>query len=72
MANETDFPPIEYLQRRIIYYKKRRGAIRNWPNDEYFVKRYGKRKITSLSKSAVERIEGRIKEYEDAIQKLKQ
>lgn len=71
MGYETDHPPIVYLERRIKYYKKRCGNARGWPNDEYYLKRYGKKEITRLSKAVIARIEARIREYEKAIEKLK-
>jgi hypothetical protein len=67
MGFETDYAPIEYLQRRVKYYKKLRGKTKNWAKDEYLIKKYGQKKMAELSKSAAVRYELRIKEYENAI-----
>lgn len=71
MGYETDHPPIVYLERRIKYYKKRRGNARGWPNDEYYLRRYGKKEIKRISKAVIARYDERIKEYEKAIEILK-
>lgn len=70
MGYQTDFSPIEYLQRRVIYYKKLRGNARNWHTDEYFIQRYGIKGIKKQAKIAIERYEKRIEEYGKAIELL--
>jgi hypothetical protein len=62
MAWQTDQPPLEYLKRRVIYYKKKRGYSRKWIKDKGMIKRYGKKAI----QTAIDRIESRIKEFEQA------
>lgn len=70
MEWETDQPPINYLKRRIVYYKKKRGHTRNLINSQLLIKKYGKLKLFFLIASSVDSIEKRIKEFEKAIKKL--
>lgn len=71
MAWETDQPPINYLMRRIKYYKKKRGEVRGFINSDFFIRQYGgKRKLKKLIAARVLQIEQRIKEYEQAIKTL--
>jgi hypothetical protein len=70
MSWETDLSPIDYLKRRIIYYRKKRGNVRNMHKDEYWLQQYGLKRVKEIQKLAIERIEKRIGEYEKAIKKL--
>lgn len=75
MGWNPDRPPLEYLQRRLKYYKKRAGQIKTLLKEEpseYLKKYYGGKKgyIKSLS-SALDKNIARQKEYIEAINKLK-
>lgn len=70
MSYPTDHNPIEYLKRRIIYYKKKRGMIRNIHKDKFFVQQYGLKKLKSIQKEGLASIENRITEYEKALTTL--
>lgn len=71
MGWETDLPPINYLKRRIIYYKKKRGAVKNMIKDEWMVNRYGGiEEFQKLIDTRILNIEKRIKEFEGAVKKL--
>jgi len=70
MPYQTDYPPITYLERRIIYYKKVRGRIGN------YLKRFGGKKnrlgVTQKDiDNRVKEINDRIAEYQSAIKILK-
>lgn len=68
MSWETDQPPLNYLKRRIKYYKKKRGEVRGFIKSEFFIQQYGgKRKLKKLIAKRIYQIEDRIKEYEIAI-----
>lgn len=71
MSYKVDYPPLEYLQRRIKYYKKRKARVKRLPDDEFFVRKYGARKIKKISNDATLNIEKMIKEFEKAISILK-
>lgn len=71
MGWETDQPPINYLKRRIIYYKKKRGLYRGMRNDESHYSSFGgKKNYHRLIDKRIFWIEQRIKEYEEAIKIL--
>lgn len=71
MGWETDQPPINYLKRRIIYYKKKRGSFIAMRSDSTYFNDYGgQNRFQKLVDRRIFWIEQRIKEYEDAIKKL--
>lgn len=68
MAWETDQPPINYLNRRIKYYKKKRGQVMGFIKSEFFIREYGgKRNLKRIIAARIVQIEDRINEYEQAI-----
>ena len=69
MGWETDQPPVNYLRRRVVYYKKKRGKVRKLVHSENLKKEYG-RNLPSIISAVVKGIEKRIREYERAIKKL--
>jgi hypothetical protein len=71
MGWNTDQAPLNYLRRRVIYLKKKRGYTRNLIKDELLLAKYGSEKLTLLVAHAVQNIERRIKQFEKAIKKLK-
>jgi hypothetical protein len=70
MAYNVDHFPIEYLQRRIIYYKKQRGSVNNLLTDPHMINRYGEQKAKELVAVRLEGIEYIISEFEKAIEIL--
>lgn len=71
MPYPTDHSPIVYLERRIIYYKKKRGKINNYLAGKKY-KMVGDRKITKAHIDvAVKKINDRIQEYQKSIDILK-
>lgn len=71
MGWETDQPPINYLKRRVIYYKKKRGSYRGIRgNSDYYFEYGGKAKFQKLVDDRIFWTEERIKEYEKAIKTL--
>ncbi len=70
MGYPTEHSPVEYLERRIIYYKKMIPKAKAAINDDFLIKRYGIRKIKEASKSRVAYYQARIKEYMVAISVL--
>lgn len=70
MAWNTDHPPINYLRRRIVYYKKKRGEARGWPKDEWFIQKHGVEAMRRASERRIAHLEKRIRQYEKAILKL--
>ena len=71
MGYEVDYNPVDYLKRRVRYYKKRRGAVKNFNKSDFFIRQYGGLKnLNRLIVLMVTKIEARISEYEAAITKL--
>jgi prefoldin subunit 5 len=70
MGYETDFDAITYLERRVKYYKKKRASIRHCLKDEFFIKRYGRKKLKTIIAKTLEQIDNRIIEYKSAIETL--
>lgn len=71
MAYKTDYSPVDYLRRRIIYYKKQSGVIRNLIKKKILIERYGgKQNLKNFITIRIKAIENRMIEYEAAIKKL--
>lgn len=65
---EPDQPVINYLTRRIKYYKKVRGGINNRTlENKFLIDKYGKKELTRLIGVRTIQINERITEYETAI-----
>jgi prefoldin subunit 5 len=71
MAYQIHFSPIDYLQRRIVYYKKLRGKMTNCLKDGFMLKKYGKEELEKMIAKRIKQIDLMIEEYNYAIQKLK-
>ncbi|MEX2017545.1 MAG: hypothetical protein WD876_03670 [Candidatus Pacearchaeota archaeon] len=70
MGYQTDFSPKDYLSRRIIYYKKKRGKVKGLIKHKALIQKHGKIKLEAIVKARVSEIEEMIKEYEKAENKL--
>lgn len=71
MGWETDQPPINYLKRRVIYYKKKLGSFRTLrENKEYYPQYGGKKEFQRLVDKRIFFTGERIKEFENAIKLL--
>lgn len=71
MGWETDQPPINYLKRRVVYYKKKRGSMNGMRNDTTLFEAYGgEKKFQKIVDRRIFWIEQRIKEFEVAIKTL--
>lgn len=67
---ETDQPPVNYLKRRIIYYKKKIGRTKNIIHNEIMFEKYGQKELSAIITRAVEHYEKRIKQFKSSIKKL--
>jgi len=67
MAWNVDKNPIEYLEQRVRYYKKKRKEFKNFLKDEKMLERFGKERI----EGGMEQVELRISEFEYAVLVLK-
>lgn len=72
MGFQTDFSPVDYLKRRVAYYKKQLSRAKVLIKDENMRKKYGAKKLKEIMKLSSKRINDRIQEYEDAIKILSQ
>lgn len=70
MGWETDQPPIKYLKRRVIYYKKKIGNTRSFNKNSLLIGRYGKKKLNTMVENVINRYRDRINEFEKAIKLL--
>ena len=70
MSWNPDRPPIEYLQRRVIYYRKQAAGWRRKAKNEALLRRYGKRKVKLIADSLVARFELRAQEFQNAVDVL--
>lgn len=67
MAWRVDKDPIEYLEQRVRYYKKKEREFKNHLKDEDMLRRFGKEGI----EGAIANVELRILEFQYAIKILK-
>jgi len=67
MAWDVDKNPIEYLEQRVKYYKKKKRDFKNFLKDEKMIERFGKERI----EDGMEQVELRILEFEYAVLVLK-
>lgn len=68
---EPDQPVINYLTRRVKYYKKVRGSINNRTlENKFLIDKYGKRELKRLISIRTIQINERITEYQTAISVL--
>jgi len=67
MAWDVDKNPIEYLEQRVKYYKKKKRDFKNFLKDEKMLERFGKERI----EDGMEQVELRILEFEYAVLVLK-
>lgn len=70
MAWNTDQSPLNYLKRRIKYYKKKRSSIKNCAKNKAVIAQYGEKGVKKLIAISEQRINKRIKEFELAIKKI--
>lgn len=70
MSWNTDQTPLNYLKRRIIYLKKKRGKVRGLAKKEVLIKKYGKATLKKITVIQVLKIEKRIRQFEKAVKKL--
>lgn len=75
MSYQTDYSPVDYLKRRVIYYKKQRGRFRNFINkpdkiSTHLISKYGMPYVLDQYEKRFAQVEGMIKEYEQAITRL--
>ena len=70
MAWKTDQEPIDYLKRRVIYYKKKRAQVKGFIHNKGIVKTYERPKLIKLIKSRTTQIDSLIEMFENAIKKL--
>jgi|HubBroStandDraft_3_1064219.scaffolds.fasta_scaffold204094_1 hypothetical protein len=75
MGWNPDRPPIEYLERRVRYYKRKAGSYRRTLREEpkeAFIRYFGsKKKWREAIQRTIDKAELRAKEYSDAVSKLK-
>lgn len=71
MAWDYDKPPIEYLSRRLLYYKRKKKIVENFMFKESAWARWGN-SLPELVTRRVIQIEKRIKDYQKAILILEQ
>lgn len=72
MGWDTDQPPLEYLKRRVVYYKKRIGIVRGFlKKDDDFIlwRKYGN-KLPEIVERRVIHYEWRITQFNSAISQL--
>lgn len=67
MGWNYDRPPIEYLERRVKYYRKKIGSTKGLITRQWLITKYGKRQLKKIIKLRIEHCEARIKEFEQAI-----
>ncbi len=67
----TDQPPLEYLSRRVIYYKKKKSGLKKMLKSGFLLEKYGKRELSKIIEDRRKQIENRIEEFNKAILKLK-
>jgi len=67
----TEYSPVEYLERRMRYYVKGIAKTKGLINKEWFIKKYGKVALKKQIKLSVEYKRKRIKEFNIAIEILK-
>lgn len=53
MSWHPDRPPIEYLERRIKYYKKKVSSVKSSVNNEWLIKKYTKRGLIKAVEKAI-------------------
>lgn len=70
MSWNPDKPPIEYLERRIRYYKKRIPVIKKFVNRKRLIQQYGKKLLKEIINSRVLHTQQRITEFEEAVKIL--
>jgi len=70
MEWETDQRPIDYLKRRIIYYKKKRATVKNLATNAHLLNRYTAEQLKGLVGGKVLFIDKMIKQFEKAVKKL--
>lgn len=71
MAYNSQFSPLEYLERRIKYYKKRTSVIKSNLNKEWLIKRYGRWVLKKATANALENNANRIAEFKMAAEILR-
>lgn len=75
MAWQTDREPIEYLERRHRYYKRKRGSYKRLltePVSDYQKSYFGsEKKYLNAVQLAIGKMELRMSQYSEAIEKLK-
>jgi hypothetical protein len=72
MSWNSDLPPLEYLQRRVVYYKKRIGMVKGLlkrDDDSLLWRKYGN-KLPEIVERKVIHYEWRITQFNSAINKL--
>lgn len=72
MGWDYDRPPLEYLQRRIVYYKKKKGVVNGLAKNEFLIKKYRKRQLKKIIAQRIQEIDSRIVEFTEAVTILKQ
>lgn len=70
MGWETDQPVINYLKRRVKYYKEKRGQVSRMADEPVLLKQWKKSDLKRAVKERVRHYDDRIKEYTDAIELL--
>lgn len=75
MGWNPDRPPLEYLERRLRYYKKQLSSFKRIAKEEpikYVINYFGsKKKWREAAQRTIDRAERRIIEFTDAVNKLK-
>ena len=69
MAWDYDQPPLEYLRRRFLYYKRKWGHLSNLDMSESLWMRYGK-SLPEIIERRLIQIEEKMEEFERAIKIL--
>jgi hypothetical protein len=71
MGYQTDYGVIDYLKRRVKYYKRKRGMISRMIDNQFFIKmRGGEKNARRDIKAGIKICEVRIEEYSKAISEL--
>jgi len=71
MGWKTDQRPIDYLKRRIIYYKKSRATVKKLATNVHLLTRYTPEQLKESVEARVLFIDKMIKQFERAVKNLK-
>ena len=70
MAWQHDQPPLNYLKRRVKYYKKKIAENMNYVPEEHILDKYGEEAVEAMVARNTVRMKKRIAEFQKAIRIL--